>query len=312
MTLPFSQQVTADATCRLLQAGSGLAANIAVTSVFTGQIWGAVAGTAGAIGMEALGRSAGCYNNPDDNPDFPSSGPSYMTGCRKIGSGFGTLHMYDRNGREEQSSVLQYTEMVNIEFKGYGNGTSSYRYQYIDRDGVLQDVTRTWFDQFASEAPFANGKPFSDSTCAEQAEDEPVQWQPDTPIGPTYEYTDPETGCTWQIKPYDVYLDSAGKPVFHWKAVSDDPVSCGGPYEWWGNGQDPDIPNFPTPCGDDCRPIPPPIPPGPGTDIKEKLDDILERLDELEKCACPEKPELAKHWRSIRCLLYTSPSPRDS
>ena len=223
-----------------------------------------------------------------------------MTGCRKIGSGFGTLHMYNRYGQVEQNSALTYTEMVDIEFIEYGNGTSTYRYQYIDDDGVLQDVTRTWSERYSDTKPYANGKPFSDSTCAEQAEDTPVDWQPNTPIGPTYEYTDPETGCNWQIRPMDVYLDSKGEPVFHWKATNDDPVNCGDPYEWWGNGQEPNIPNFPDPGGPYGRPKPPTLPPGPGQNLDERFDKIEELLEQLRECACPEKPELARHWRSIR------------
>ena len=300
MSLPFSQQVTADATCRLLQAGSGLAAQIAVTSVFTGQVWGAVAGTAGAIGMEALGRASGCYNNPDEDPNFPLPTPYFMTGCRKTANGDGELRFYlDETGELDTVIARQYREIVNIQFLRYsGTSITYYRLTWVTPTGtaLTQDISLN--ARYRNTPPFADGKATSGS-CEEQAPGTPPLWQPNTPIGPTYEFYDEETGCTWEIKPYDVYLDSKGQPVFHWKATSNDPATCGGPYEWWGNGQDPDIPQFEDPRGPDARPTPPTLPPGPGQDIKDDLDKIKEELEQLKECACPEEPVIQGQFRTI-------------
>ena len=300
MTLPFSQQVTADATCRLLQAGSGLAAQIAVTSVFTGQVWGAVAGTAGAIGMEALGRASGCYNNPDVDPNFPLPTPYFMTGCRKAANNDGELRFYfEETGELDPRRMRTFREMINIEFLRYsGYGVTYYRVTSVQTNGKLMTQDISLNERYRNKPPFADGGTES-GVCEEQAPGTPPLWQPDTPIGPTYEYTDPETGCNWQVKPYDVYLDSKGQPVFHWKATSNDPASCGGPYEWWGNGQEPNIPQFEDPRGPDARPSPPTLPPGPGQDIKDDLDKIKDELEKLKECACPEEEPIEGEFRTI-------------
>jgi hypothetical protein len=241
--------------------------------------------------MEALGRASGCYNNPGQAPGF--EGEITYLGCKKFSSGWGVLNAYFRASNTLFGGQGTITEVLTFKQNPDDYGTYS-EMTYLDRAGSR--VTRVLNQDFYWQIDPTEG-----AVCGEQAPGPQFpDWQPDTPIGPTYTYYDSETDCTWQIKPYDVYLNSAGEPIFHWKATSDDPIKCGGPYEWWGNGQDPNIPNFPNPKQDDEPDPPPPIPPGPGTDIKEKLDDILERLEELEKCACPEKPELAKHWRSIR------------
>lgn len=292
MTLPFSQQVTADATCRLLQAGSGFAAHIAVGSVLTGQVWGAVGATAGLVAMEALGRASGCYNNPDDAPGF-EPGPTVGSGCKKVAPG-GLMDMYiyteDNPDGFWNSACI---EVVSFEPHPERDGQIL---TWRLKDGTLRDI---WFSDWIE--PVWRTVLRDDAVCEEPAPGPQYpDHQPGDPIAPPFEYTDPETGCEWQIQATDSYINSAGEPIFFWQATSNDPTNCGGPYQWWGNGQEPNVPTFPDPRGPDVDPIPPPIPPGPGQDIKEKLDDILERLEELEKCACPEKPELAKHWRSIR------------
>jgi len=280
-----------------------------VVSTFTGQVWGAVGATAGTVAMEALGRAAGCYNNPDDAPGFGKDEPPYE-GCQEFSSGYGIFSFKQKDG-QLTVPIAEFVRMIDCgKFDPLPPGElpPTHYVTFINREGQEETNTRRDFS-IVDEAPFGVATPWADAVCSVPGPDgQYPDWQPDTPIGPTYTYYDSETDCTWQIKPYDVYLNSAGEPIFHWKATSDDPIKCGGPYEWWGNGQDPNIPNFPNPKQDDEPDPPPPIPPGPGTDIKEKLDDILERLEELEKCACPEKPELAKHWRSIR-FQSDEPSP---
>jgi hypothetical protein len=42
--------------------------------------------------------------------------------------------------------------------------------------------------------------------------------------------------------------------------------------------------------------------------VQNLFDETDKKLDQLLECACPEKPELAKHWRSIR-FESNEPSP---
>ena len=304
MSLPFSQQVTADATCQLLSAGSAFSAWTAVASTFTGQIWGAVAGTAGTVAFEALGRASGCYNNPDEAPGFEKPKAPY-TGCKKY-TGWGKFRWYKNDGTVNERYTKTYQELLEVIYRPEATGTQwTHAVRYITTGGnETTDIYRNGADQysdFSTTAPYGFTYPDEDGDTCEIPGPDPQfpDWQPDTPIGPTYEYYDEETNCAWKIKPMDVYLNSAGEPVFHWKATSNDPVRCGGPYEWWGNGQEPNIPAFEDPRGPDARPTPPTLPPGPGQDIKDDLDKIKEELEKLKECACPEKPVQEGDYRTI-------------
>ena len=261
-----------------------------MSSAFTGQIWGAVAATAGTVAMEALAEAQGCNYNPDAAPGF--EGEITYLGCKKFSSGYGTLNAYRRADGSLFGGQGTVTEV--LDFKTNPDDDQNYSEMfYRDRNGSTQ--TRTLSKTYYWQIDSTEG-----AVCEEPAPGyEFPDWQPDTPIGPTYEYTDPETGCTWSIVPMDVYLNSAGEPVFHWKAVSDDPVSCGGPYEWWGNGQEPNIPAFEDPRGPDVRPTPPTLPPGPGDDLKDRLDKIEEQLEQLKECACPEEEPIQGQFRTI-------------
>ena len=292
MTLPFSQQVTADATCRLLQAGSGFAAHIAVGSVLTGQVWGAVAGTAGTIAMEALGRASGCYNNPDDAPGFEPL-PSYQ-GCKKGVPGCTIFIRISRANGEVVGNQSQAYEIYDVwKAPVPWGGSQATWVRYLD---IYTNKEETYF----REEPDVLSFPTNNCECevpfpGPQYPDH----QPGDPIAPPFEYTDPETGCQWQIQATDSYINSAGQPVFFWKATSNDPANCGGPYQWWGNGQEPNVPSFEDPRGPDVPPRPPTLPPGPGQDIKDDLDKIKEELEKLKECACPENPVQEGDYRTI-------------
>ena len=290
MSLPFSQQVTADATCQLLSAGSAYSSWIAVGSVLTGQVWGAVAGTAGTVAFEALGRASGCYNNPDNTPGFEAQ--KTYTGCKKAATGY--LTVYATRG-DEESLFDNISEVTNFElytnsFTGDEMQRITYKIHPSGSTGSAQLTTDWTFDVRLGP----------DSTCGEPAPEPtyPVH-QPGDPIAPPYEFYDEETQCAWKITATDSYLNSAGEPIFFWKATSNNPSKCGGPYQWWGNGQEPNIPSFEDPRGPDVPPRPPTLPPGPGDDLKDRLDRIEEQLDQLKECACPEKPVKEGDARTI-------------
>jgi len=242
------------------------------------------------VAFEALGRASGCYNNPGEAPGF--EGEITYLGCKKFSSGWGTLNAYFRADGSLFGGQGTVTEVLN--FKTNPDDYQKYsEMTYLDRVGARQTA-------FLNSDFYWQIDPTEGAVCEEQAPGPQFpDWQPDTPIGPTYEYYDKETGCTWQIKPYDVYLNSAGEPVFHWKATSNDPVNCGGPHEWWGNGQEPNIPAFEDPRGPDARPTPPTLPPGPGDDLKDRLDKIEEQLEQLKECACPEEEPIQGQFRTI-------------
>ena len=305
MSLPFSQQVTADATCRLLQAGSAFAAHIAVGSVLTGQVWGAVGASAGVAAMEALGRASGCYNNPDDAPGFEKPDAPYA-GCKKY-TGLGKFRWYKNDGTVNDRYTKTYQELLEVIYRPDAEGSDwTHALRYINTSGAeVTDVFRNGAstnEDFSTTAPYGFTYPVDDGDTCEIPGPEPTypDHQPGDPIAPPYLYIDPETGCEWQIQATDSYINSAGEPIFFWQATSNDLVNCGGPYQWWGNGRDPNVPTFPDPRPDTHPPVPPPIPPGPPQNLDERFDKIEELLEQLRECACPEKAELARHWRSIR------------
>ena len=89
-----------------------------------------------------------------------------------------------------------------------------------------------------------------------------------------------------------------------WAAtITADNDACGGPFAYWSSDDGPHYVNPDPPIPDPPDPVPP-NPPDDWQDqfddIGDQLDDIQEQLDKIENCACPQKPELAKHWRSIR------------
>ena len=304
MSLPFSQQVTADATCRLLQAGSGFAAHIAVGSVLTGQVWGAVAGTAGTIAMEALGRASGCYNNPDDAPGFEKPNAPFE-GCKKY-TGLGKFRWYKNDGTVNDRFITTYQELLEVIYRPDAEGSQwTHALRYINTSG--NEVTNVFrngasqYDDFSTTAPYGSTYPADDGDTCEIPGPDPQypDHQPGDPIAPPYEFYDPETQCAWKVTALDSYLNSAGEPVFYWRATSNNPSVCGGPYYWWGNGQEPNIPTFEDPRGPDVPPRPPTLPPGPGDDLKDRLDKIEELIEQLKECACPETPVIEGEYRTI-------------
>ena len=144
--------------------------------------------------------------------------------------------------------------------------------------------------------------PYGDAVCEEPApEPEPPVHNPGDPIADPINHVVDD--CNWTIQATDAYVDD--QMVWHtYYVITADNDACGGPFAYWSSDKGPDwvAPDPPLPPD-------PPGPPGPlpprdwshrFDDIDEQLDEIQEQLDKIENCACPEKPELAKHWRSIR------------
>ena len=251
--------------------------------------------------MEALGRSSGCYNNPDDAPGFEGQ-PSPYSGCKSIINGFGTARI-----RADGPYGMPYVQYTYI----YDAGVEPIPNDYYGRSRIFIDYLHypsgeRREDEYYYNSNMAKEPPYwttvvEEGTCEIEVPGSPIYppHAPNEPIAPPYEYTDPETECVWQIQATDSYLDSAGQPIFLWTAVSNDPANCGGPYSWWGNGQEPNVPSFDDPRGPDVPPRPPTLPPGPGLDIKRDIDKIREEIEKLKECACPEEPVIQGQFRTI-------------
>ena len=269
----FLEELTGRSTCQLISSGSNLAGAIAVGSVFTGQVWGAVGGTAGVIAMQALGMNLGCTAGQD--PDDPDWQP-YPEDCWKNSQG-GCFYTLTESGNEAYvpDAGCEIVEILRQEFRYTdGNGKDHWYTYYRKLSGYEGRTTvrgaggagppRVWIRGEGCDPDGLHGKP-------------PYG----TPIGKPYVETDPNTGCTWTVTILDSYIASNGLPQFHYKAVSDDPIACGGPYEWWGNGDGPNVPVGPDPRPDPPTPPPPPIPPRPHDEEKECPDP------------CPPAPTLS-------------------
>ena len=251
--------------------------------------------------MEAMGRASGCYNDPSDAPGFEGK-PSPYSGCQSIINGYGTASMRSSGGYGLPS--VSYTYIYDAGVRPRPNDYYGRKEIFIDYihypSGDRRESKWIYDYKNAQEPPYWNTR-VEEGTCEIEVPGSPIYppHAPNEPIAPPYEYTDPETECVWQIQATDSYINSAGQPIFLWTATSNDPENCGGPYQWWGNGQEPNVPTFEDPRGPDVPPRPPTLPPGPSLDIKRDIDKIREDIEKLKECACPENPVQEGDYRTI-------------
>lgn len=260
------------ATCNLVAAGTGLAAQVAVASAFTGQIWGVVGGTAGTLAGQALGQSLGCAG--PFNPGFPDGVNGIPGGlCTESQNGCNLQLKY--GGSRAGANYLVCKELVSSVASGtFPNGTPKCTTTYVDCNGATQTDDEAIPDLWPIQTELLNG-----DTCGSDP-------SPNPPLGPTTDIppggpgTDPDTTCGLAVTPIDSYINSSGgmSILFEYKEVGD-PLACDGvSYRWYhGQGQ-PSTPAPPTPITDpDGNPIPPPPPDGSSPNHK---------LDEIKECAC--------------------------
>ena len=271
----------------------------ATKSLFTGQFWAAGGLAVAGLALYKTAEYRGCYYNEPDNPGNP---PLYG-GCKKVGNGLGSLYVNLKEsaypGQRTNSAAI---EIISVDEIFIGN-SPGYKctYTYLSStDGEVIEVQSNFKDEQVNMPPFRL-LPNEGSTCEVPVpEPEPPVHIPGDPISEPYEHE--EEGCNWTIQATDAYIDDQGR-VHTYYTITADNDACGGPFAYWSSDDGPHYVNPDPPIPDP----PDPVPPNPPDDwqpqfddIGDKLDDIQEQLDKIENCACPEKPELARHWRSIR------------
>lgn len=279
----FVDQVSGIATCNLLAAGTAVAANVAVASVYTGQVWGVVGGGVGTAAFAALGVASGCYNNPD-NP--PGTGPPI--GCSKTDKGV-NLDWETISPNPTGNNIA--TDIVEI-LEVY-EGTDSFGYAIWIVKAQRENGSVADF-----QGPRRIMEPLriflntqgTDAQCLSEGD-------PNLPISPPFQYTDPTTQCEWTIEALDTFIGADGLPHVLWKATASDPA-CGGPFTWWDSPTDGPVPVGPNPFAPDENPPPPELPHDP-IDYSDDFTDIKERLERIENCACGVPPIPEGEFRTI-------------
>lgn len=266
-----------DARCALLGGGTAVAAGVAANSVLTGQIWGVVGGGAGTLAFTSLGQLTGCTANPN-SPNLPGGGGAiWNIECNEV-DGCADFKMRDING-------TAYTIASNVKsFSGAGRDEDGWPIFNINLcDGGT--TTSTGGEPGFITAYYLVPQEGSECVGTGGPEGPGTETEPDKdPLSEPYPYTDPN-GCTWTVTANNSYIGQDGLPRLKYKAESNDPENCGGPFEWWQN-----------PDGS-TEPIGPnPNPDGDGTDLAPALDQIRRELEEikrkLDQLEC-EEPELA-------------------
>jgi len=301
----FADKVGGIATCHLLNAGTGVAASVAATSVYTGQVWGVVGGGAGAAAFAALGVASGCFNNADPPPDFAK------TGCMKTDKGAALNYWwYDETGRQTGNIDTDVVQILSIEdgYDSFNNPT--FVVHYLKTSGQVRfGYGATGALKYQQTIGLETDG--TDAQCEEGGDD-------GDRIAPPLDYTDDETGCEWTITARDTYIGEDGLPHVFWEARANNP-ECGGPFTWWDSPSGGPIPVGPDPTEPDTRPPPPDLPcskdcpepiecPDPCKDYDAQFAAVMAKLEEILECACNDKrpPCLEGSWISTR---WVSDSP---
>jgi len=277
MALPvWIDQVSEDARCALLDGGTAVAAYAAAQSLLSGAIWPGLGAAAGTAAFAALSRFTGCNYNPG-SPNLPSNGGAiWNIQCNEV-DGCADFKMRDTNG-------TIYTIARDVQsFSGAGRDEDGWPIFNINLcDG--SSTTSTGGEPGFITSYYLEPQEGSECVSTGGPEGPGTETEPDKdPLGEPYNYTD-EGGCVWTVTANNTYIGQDGLPRLKFKAESNDPENCGGPYEWWQNPTGPVEPIGPNPNPD-----------GDGTDLAPELDQIrreIENLKKLIKEYLPPEPEL--------------------
>ena len=268
-------------------------------SIYTGQFWAAGGLAVAGLALYKTAEYRGCYAK-EPEPE----GPNLIDGCQKIGDGYGQLRYnrtdYDAPGPVVATNVKEITRVEEEYQAPIAKWNWRVFYLTVVPGGGLAERSYK-FPKESTRFPIATLTPYPDATCEIPAPDnQPDVHNPGDPISDPYIHE--EDGCNWTIQATDAYIDDQGL-VHTYYTVTADNDACGGPFAYWSSDDGPHFVNPDPPIPDPPDPVPP-NPPDDWQDqfddISDQLDDIQEQLDKIENCSCPEKPELAKHWRSIR------------
>ena len=277
-----------NATCTILQAGSGIAAGIAVNSALTGQIWGVVAGGAGLVAAQATAALAGCYPiNPDDGPSEPGSGIAPGQ-CLEAANGC-NLRLYYGGGGGPGSQYTTVRKLISSVASGtYPNGTPKCTTTMVNCDGEIYTDDEAISDLWPIYTAVING----DVCVGEPSPPTPP------PIPPPVPVPDPRGGeCVFNTQLVDAYINESGgmSILYEICPTGEDCATEVCTRIWYhGPGQ---IQPAPQPCipGPDGKCLPPVNPRNP-------RDPILE---EIKECACGPTPPPAASI-APREFLFTS------
>lgn len=243
--------IASSATCQIFAAGAGIAANIAVGSAITGNIWGVVGGGAGLLGANALAAANGCFPvNPDDGPS--SGGNGIAEGqCMEAASGCNL--MLKRPDGSQYITVRKLISSVRSGF--YPNGVPRVTTTFVNCDGEVRSDDEAETQTWPLTTEIING-----DVCAGEPSGPPSNPLPDPVFVP-----DPNGGpCTFKTQIIDSYINAAGGMSILYETCSTGGPECSGCSRFWYHGPGNTQPAPPEPIpGPDGNPLPQPNPDGP-------------------------------------------------
>ena len=283
--------IASSATCQILGAGAGIAANIAVGSALTGQIWGVVGGGAGLLAANALAAANGCFPvNPDDGPSDGSGDGIAANQCLESKNGC-NLQLYRKGGA---SQYIVVKKLISSVASGeYPNGAKKVTTTYINCAGERESDDEARDDLWPITTSLLNG-----DVCQGDPSPEPGPGLP-APVP----VPDPDGGpCTYNTQIIDTYINEAGgmSILYETCAVGD---GCSGCSRFWYHGPGNTQPAPPAPIPEpDGEPKPPRNPqPGGGPcpdpcepcrfEPCEPPDASIDADEFVFTSACGETPE---------------------
>jgi hypothetical protein len=278
--------IAGSATCQLFAAGAGIAANIAVGSAITGNIWGVVGGGAGLLGANALAAANGCFPvNPDPGP---SSGGNGIAEGQCMETETCDLMLIRRGGEGGQYVTVK--KLISSVASGtYPNGAAKATTTWINCAGETESDDEAQEDLWPIVTQVMNG-----ATCVGGPSGPPSNPLPDPVPVP-----DPDGGpCTFNTQLIDSYINAAGGMSILYETCATGP-GCSGCSRFWYHGPGNTQPAPPEPIpGPDGEPLPQPNPEGPGGDCPDPCPPP--EPCRFEPCSPPEATITARNF------LFTS------
>ena len=280
--------IASSATCQILGAGAGIAANIAVGSALTGQIWGLVGGGAGVLAANALAAANGCFPvNPDPGPGSGGNGIGEgqcmeTDGCFLVLERRGGESIYTGPVRKLISSVASGT---------YPNGTAKCTTTWIDCSGETVSDDEAQEDLWPIATTVLEG-----GNCVGDPSGPPSNPLPDPVPVP-----DPDGGpCTFNTQLIDSYINAAGGMSILYETCATGP-GCSGCSRFWYHGPGNTQPAPPEPIpGPDGEPLPQPNPEGGSPDCPDPCSPC--KWEPCEPCEPPEAEITARQfWFNSAC-----------